>query len=100
MTTKKGRCDDHQPEAWQSSKGKTATERGYGHNWRKARKQALERDGHLCQECIKQGVATLATDVDHIQNKASGGTDDLSNLQSLCNPCHKAKTIKERSSGL
>ncbi|EIV3153601.1 HNH endonuclease [Escherichia coli] len=28
--------------------------------------------------------------------KAHGGTDADSNLQSLCWPCHKAKTARER----
>jgi len=97
MTTKKGRCDDHQPITWKSSEGKTAAERGYGYKWKKVRGQALERDSYLCQSCLKQGIVTRATDVDHILNKAQGGTDDLDNLQSLCNPCHKRKTIEERS---
>ncbi len=34
--------------------------------------------------------------VDHIIPKAHGGTDADSNLQSLCWPCHKAKTARER----
>ena len=97
MATKRGKCEDHQPEAWVSSKGKTAEERGYGHKWKKIRKQALVRDGYLCQECLKSGLLTVATDVDHIINKAQGGTDALSNLQCLCHPCHKIKTISERT---
>ena len=97
MATKRGKCEDHQPEAWVSSKGKTAEERGYGHKWKKIRKQALVRDGYLCQECLKNDRLTVATDVDHVINKAQGGTDALSNLQCLCRPCHKIKTIKERT---
>ncbi|MBF4406127.1 HNH endonuclease, partial [Vibrio anguillarum] len=38
---------------------------------------------------------TAARDVDHIINKANGGTDDDANLQSICSPCHKEKTAKE-----
>jgi 5-methylcytosine-specific restriction endonuclease McrA len=33
--------------------------------------------------------------VDHITPKAQGGTDDLSNLQSICDPCHAEKTARE-----
>jgi hypothetical protein len=33
-----------------------------------------------------------ATEVDHILEVANGGTDDVENLQPLCNVCHKAKT--------
>ena len=72
MATKRGKCEDHQPEPWVSSKGKTAEERGYGHKWKKIRKQALVRDGYLCQECLKAGLLTVATDVDHIINTAQG----------------------------
>ncbi len=73
----------------------TTTERGYGHAWRKRRVIVLERDGYLCVYCSKQGKIEEATDVDHIINKAVGGTDDLDNLQSLCAACHKDKTYKE-----
>ncbi|RWT91976.1 HNH endonuclease, partial [Raoultella ornithinolytica] len=34
--------------------------------------------------------------VDHIKAKAHGGTDDDSNLESLCWPCHRTKTGRER----
>ena len=37
--------------------------------------------------------------VDHIIPKAEGGTDDESNLQSLCKPCHAAKTDREKNRG-
>ena len=95
--TKNGRCDKHQHKAWASSEGKTASERGYGSKWQKIRKQALQRDDHLCQECLKQNIYTQAKDVDHIISKAKGGSDELENLQSLCNPCHKKKTAEERN---
>ncbi|WP_345945876.1 HNH endonuclease [Psychrobacter sp. Ps4] len=36
-----------------------------------------------------------ATDVDHIINKAKGGSDEPSNLQSLCRKCHLSKTANE-----
>lgn len=97
MATKSGRCEDHQPEPWLSSKGKTPAQRGYGFDWVKIRAKALLRDGHLCQQCIKDGVITLATDVDHIISKAKGGTNRMENLQSLCKQCHKVKTNMERT---
>lgn len=70
-------------------------ERGYGHEWRKLRQQALRRDGYLCQPCYRKGRPTPATQVDHITPKAKDGGDDLNNLQSICGPCHKAKTQAE-----
>ncbi|MCV5446250.1 HNH endonuclease, partial [Escherichia coli] len=53
-------------------------------------------DKGLCQLCLHAGVVGEAKTVDHIIPKAHGGTDADSNLQSLCWPCHKAKTARER----
>lgn len=100
MSIKGGKCKEHQPEPWQSSVGKTPTQRGYGYRWKKLRDSVLRRDSYLCQSCLSSGIITTATDVDHILNKKRGGTDSMSNLQSLCNPCHKKKTIEERKNGL
>ncbi len=36
-----------------------------------------------------------AEEVDHIVRLADGGTDHPSNLQSLCEDCHKEKTAAE-----
>lgn len=58
--------------------------------------RVLKRDKGLCQLCLRAGVVREAKTVDHIIPKAHGGTDADSNLQSLCWPCHKAKTARER----
>lgn len=73
-------------------KGKTTTQRGYGAKWRKIRKAILSRDKGLCQPCLKQDRYTRATEVDHIVEKAIGGTDSPSNLQAICTTCHRDKT--------
>jgi 5-methylcytosine-specific restriction protein A len=72
-------------------------DRGYGSEWDKLRLQILKRDGYQCQECKRQGRVTAAQDVDHIKRKKDEGTDDPSNLQSLCRPCHIAKTAAEKA---
>lgn len=98
----KGYCSKHahHRHSWHSRQaGKTTTERGYGQAWRKLRQQVMARDGYLCQVCKRQGRLTEAQAVDHIINKASGGTDELTNLQAICHACHKAKTQKESSGG-
>lgn len=69
--------------------------RGYGYAWTKASAAAMERDGKLCQPCLALGRYTQAKEVDHIIPKAKGGSDDLSNLQSICIPCHKVKTAQD-----
>lgn len=97
MATRGGRCEDHKPEPWLSSKGKTADQRGYGSKWRKLRKMALVRDGYLCQECLNNNRVITGTEVDHIIPKAQGGRDNMENLQCLCKSCHQKKTIEERN---
>lgn len=98
-----GYCETHAHLAakWsrrEDRKGST-TQRGYGWQWQKQRERILERDGGLCQPCVRLARVTEATDVDHIVSKANGGTDDDVNLQSICVDCHKAKTARERQHG-
>lgn len=69
--------------------------RGYGADWDRIRARVLSRDKHLCQVCLKAGRYTLATEVDHIQPRAQGGTDDDDNLQAIDKACHAAKTADE-----
>lgn len=93
------RCEKHKAKGWERPViAPTTTQRGYGWDWQQLRKQILKRDEGLCQPCEKRGRFTLARDVDHIVSKANGGTDDPSNLQAICLPCHKAKTAAEKVS--
>jgi len=96
---KDGRCYEHRREPWASNKGKTPTSRGYGAKWVKLRAMILLRDEYLCKPCQHEGYLTKATQVDHIKYKARGCTGDHSNLQAICEPCHKRKTRKEAQSG-
>lgn len=75
-------------ESWGSGRG--------GRPWRRKRDAILLRDKYSCQQC---GHIGTDLEVDHIVNIAQGGTDDDSNLQSLCVPCHKAKTATESQAG-
>lgn len=60
--------------------------------WAQVRIKALTRDGYACVKCGKRG----RLEVDHIVPVARGGLPyDLDNLQTLCRPCHFAKTAKE-----
>lgn len=75
--------------------------RGYDSRWDRLRLAVLKRDNYLCQECMRQGKLTPLMvkphdhAVDHIVPKVQGGTDDMGNLQSLCTPCHHAKTAQD-----
>ena len=96
-------CDEHAHlrTGW-SRRGPSAgntTDRGYGHAWRVKRDRVLKRDHYLCRICAHDGRVTEACEVDHIANKASGGSDADENLQSLCEACHKAKTATESRAG-
>jgi 5-methylcytosine-specific restriction protein A len=73
----------------------SSSKRGYGWQWEKVRLRALKRDRYLCQPCERKGFVTQANAVDHILPKSQGGTDELENLQAICNECHEVKTIEE-----
>ena len=59
------------------------------------RNRIRARDCGLCQECQRKGRATIGGPVDHIIPLWKGGSDDESNKEVLCVPCHDAKTARE-----
>ena len=64
--------------------------------WQAVRRVVLARDRGLCVACGATGHVALARDVDHRVPLWQGGAAlDPANLQSLCVPCHKAKTAAE-----
>lgn len=78
--------------AWPTS---SRHERGYGREWTRLRQQVMTRDKRLCQPCLRNDRVTPATEVDHVKPKAKGGTDDMSNLQAICSPCHTEKGLRD-----
>ena len=96
-TDPSGYCESHKGEGWRQYKsGQSRHQRGYGTKWEVIRTRILKRDGGLCQNHLRKGIVKQASCVDHIKAKAHGGTDDDSNLESLCWSCHAAKTARER----
>lgn len=59
----------------------------HGGIWSEFRKEVLRRDGQKCRRCGQDG-----NEVDHIIELDRGGTNKLSNLQTLCHKCHAIKT--------
>ena len=55
--------------------------------WQRARKLALERDNYICLRCHKKPPEVKLA-VNHIIFRQIGGTDDLDNLETLCDSCH------------
>ena len=96
-----GLCDKHKlitfkQQKQNSSADYQARNRFYQRkNWKQLRHQKLILNP-LCELCELNGKRVIATIVDHIEPISIGGRDlDLKNIQSLCNSCHSAKTIRE-----
>ena len=53
----------------------------------------------LCVVCEDEGRTRAANEVDHIVPLFNGGADDETNLQGLCEDCHKAKTRADLGQG-
>ena len=64
--------------------------RGYGRQWEKIRLARLQREPWW-RACKHE----LANEADDIVTKRRGGTDDFSNLQSLCKRDHSRKTATQ-----
>ncbi|WP_425300163.1 HNH endonuclease [Nocardia flavorosea] len=62
--------------------------------WARLRARTYYRDGRQCVGCGRALKLTEAR-CDHIVPWSKGGTDELSNLQTLCVPCHNAKSADE-----
>lgn len=85
-------------DRWRGSRHK----RGYDKAWERLRGWRLGEEP-LCRACAAQGRVTAATEVDHIKRfRLADGTIDHglrlnpANTQSLCQPCHAAKSAEER----
>ena len=54
------------------------------------RKYVLQRDNYQCQSCGKNKTEARLN-IDHIIPLATGGSNDISNLQVLCSLCNQQK---------
>ncbi|WP_353963755.1 HNH endonuclease [Streptomyces sp. NBC_00237] len=66
-----------------------------GPGYDRIRRAVLARDNYTCVICYAAG-----TDVDHIIPVTQGGIDDPVNLRTLCSPCHRVKSERERIAAL
>lgn len=57
------------------------------------RKYVYSRDKNQCQSCGKKLTETTLN-IDHIIPLAKGGSNDISNLQTLCRDCNQEKKAK------
>ena len=74
----------------------SASARGYGPRWRRARAAYLARHP-LCVQCQAKGRIEPSTTVDHIVPHRGDQKLfwDEANWAALCKPCHDAKTARE-----
>lgn len=88
-------CDTHYKELESKRQEKVNKERPkgyykkYGRKWKRLRFWFLKQHP-LCCKCGAAG-----NDVDHIKPLADGGTNEITNLQTLCRSCHSRKTVKQ-----
>ena len=59
----------------------------YGNNWRRIRALYVKKNP-LCERCLKEGRVTPVEEVHHIVPLSRGGTNQFTNLMSLCQSCH------------
>ena len=71
-----------------------STGKRYGRSWQRIRTRYVHKHP-LCEMCLKQGRYVAVEEVHHIVPLSEGGTNDESNLMSLCRSCHE-KIHKKR----
>lgn len=60
-------------------------QRGFDYEWASRREAILHRDNYTCQICGKKHTRL---EVHHIVYRSNGGTNDETNLITLCEECH------------
>lgn len=65
----------------------------YGSEWRKIRTRYIKAHA-FCEDCLSRGRYVPATEVHHKLPLKDGGTNDESNLMSLCKSCHSRITVE------
>jgi 5-methylcytosine-specific restriction enzyme A len=73
----------------------SAASRGYNRAWQRIRTLQLRMYPTCADPFNTHALPVQAVDVDHIIPLRSGGTNEQTNLQSLCHACHSRKTAKE-----
>jgi len=85
------RCSTHRlPDTRPSTK-----KRGPAHRQKRARQAALRRDRFTCQHCGFHSPTGKGLEADHVVPVDLGGSNEVSNLQTLCRDCHGVKTRAE-----
>jgi 5-methylcytosine-specific restriction protein A len=96
MATKRGRCDDCQPQPWH---GRPSPQQRYGMSsgtMRALKRQVMARDNGCCYICGREG----AEELEHKTPISQGGAPrDLNNLGVVHADCHRIKSRQEAIEG-
>lgn len=73
------------------------SEREHDHQYQQIRRAVLDRDNYTCQDCgnsilhrsYNEKTDPITLHVHHIVPKSSGGSDNPTNLLTLCQSCHQ-----------
>ena len=57
--------------------------------------EGIKVSNKLCLQCFKEGTIREGRHTDHIVARKAGGSDDNSNLQTLCDTHHASKSANE-----
>lgn len=60
----------------------------YTDEWAKAKAACLKRDKNTCQRCERKANADRKVTAHHMIPRAEDGPDNITNLITLCDPCH------------
>lgn len=55
------------------------------------RHKVFQRDEYKCRDCGAHKDEGVTLEIDHIIPVSKGGTDNITNLQTLCKTCNRAK---------
>ena len=89
-------CAAHQAQAnkhYNQYERDPLSNKRYGRSWKRIRDRYIKAHP-LCETCLQQDLLTSAAEVHHILPLRHGGTNDTSNLMSLCKPCHSRITAE------
>lgn len=94
--TNKEYCKDHQKlmqKAYDNYTRSPDHNKRYGHEWKRIRENYIKVHP-LCEMCLREEKYTPVNEVHHILPISKGGTNDRSNLMSVCRSCHNKLHIE------
>ncbi len=96
FATKRGRCDEHQPQPWANRARKQDRYGISSGTWRSLKRQVARRDNNCCYVCGREAEEDETFDLDHKSPiSADGSAKDMDNLGLICPEDHAIKSKAE-----